>query len=200
MFYYSGTIHYGQNLPHFDKSNLMHFVTYRLCDSMPANVLRQIEMELKSCSPDSLDLQKRIKMEYWLDQGIGSCLLKKTECAEIVEKVWHHSDGQCFNIIAWVIMPNHVHILLKIGKVPPIEKIVQNWKKFSANKINKLLNRQGHVWQADYWDRAIRNKRHFIYTLEYIKKNINSGGVKWFFREDAFECYKMLNSEFEKES
>ncbi len=188
--------HYGPNLPHLDKPDLMHFVTFRLHDSLPTVVLLQIARELEEVPLEERQKEEYKKMEYWLNQGRGSCLLKQIDCAELLKNVLFYNNGVHYILIAGVIMGNHVHLLVKIREYRALEKIIQEWKKFSALAINKHLNRSGALWMSDYWDRAIRNKDHYFYVLRYIKKNIEQGGVRWFFKDRVEECYRMIDQRF----
>jgi putative transposase len=67
-------------------------------------------------------------------------------------------------------MPNHVHVLLRVGTTP-MSRIVENWKKFTAHEANKVLRRAGAFWQEDYWDVFMRDSAHEIRTRHYIETN-----------------------------
>jgi putative DNA methylase len=82
---------------------------------------------------------------------------------------WHH-DGVRYRLHAWVIMPNHVHVLLEIWQVP-MGKILQNWKGYMAKEANKILGREGAFWAGDYFDRCIRDEDHFRKVVRYIENN-----------------------------
>lgn len=57
-------------------------------------------------------------------------------------------------------MPNHVHALVEILPGWPLGDFVHSWKSFTANEINRALQRTGHVWQAEYFDRFVRDQNH----------------------------------------
>ena len=52
-----------------------------------------------------------------------------------------------------------------------LSDIVQGWKSFTSKKINAVLGRTGKIWQADYWDRYIRNDEHYAAAVKYIQNN-----------------------------
>jgi REP element-mobilizing transposase RayT len=74
-------------------------------------------------------------------------------------------------------MPNHVHVLFSVIGSSTLSDIVGSWKKFTARQCNQQLNRSGPFWQADYWDRFIRNDAHFEATTSYIDNNPVKAGL-----------------------
>lgn len=84
-------------------------------------------------------------------------------------------DRRCL-LLAWVIMPNHVHVLVEIGATP-MGKLVQCWKKLSADFVNARLGRSGQWWQEDYHDRYIRDEKHFLTAVHYIENNPMKAGL-----------------------
>jgi REP-associated tyrosine transposase len=174
-------------LPHYDTGDIYQMITYRLADSLPQARLKQIDAELKLIPPELLEDKRRIMIEKWLDAGHGSCILRELEHANIVEATWKHFDAERYDLISWVVMTNHVHVLIKVKQNSQLEKIVKSWKSYTAREINKLSvcaagatrsqNTTGRFWQTGYWDRYARNENHLIKMLEYIKENYDSGGV-----------------------
>lgn len=162
-------------LPHCDKPGLVQFITFRLWDSMP--VSRRGEWEhllatnLRSNAPRSHALrQQRIKLEEHLDRSLGKCFLRDPRIAALTESALRHHHGQRFQLLAWVVMPNHVHALIEVGHTP-LSKIVQNWKSIVAVAANKLLGRTGRFWQPEYWDRFMRDEEQRRNAIRYIESN-----------------------------
>lgn len=151
-------------LPHFDAPGVQQFVTYRLADSTPAEVQREWQ---EAMALDD-DREKFRRMERMLDRGLGGCALKRAEIAQLVqENLWFH-DGKAYRLLAWVIMPNHVHILAEMWK--PLAVVLKNWKSYTAGRANKLLGRVGEsFWQPDYFDRYIRDQDHYRRVVNYIE-------------------------------
>lgn len=117
-------------LPHRDRTHLLQSITFRLADSLPQTVLQQLEAEIRLLPKPHQNIAKRKSIEQWLDAGMGCCALRNAEAAAYVQKSLLHFDGDRYHVIAWVVMPNHVHVL--IDPVQPIAKIVQGWKSFTA--------------------------------------------------------------------
>ncbi len=170
-------------LPHYDQGGIYQAITYRLEDSLPQNILINMQSELKDVVPEFMKMERRKKIEKYLDKGHGSCILRNIECAKVLENNWRHFDGTCYDLTAYVVMPNHVHVLLKVYDGFELAKIVKSWKSYSARQINKIKRNAGlttsapSLWQRGYWDRYIRDEKHFYQTIEYIRKNFDSGGV-----------------------
>ena len=96
---------YSRNyLPHCDVPGLVQMITYRLVDALPKEVLVRLAAEKNPA-------KKREKIEAWLDRGQGVCWLRDPRCAVIVEQALHYFDGQHYRLLAWCVMPNHVHVL-----------------------------------------------------------------------------------------
>lgn len=121
-------------------------------------------------------MQRRKEMERWLDAGYGSCVLRHSEAAELVVENWKHFATERYDLIAWVVMPNHVHLLLRTYEGVDLGRVIQSWKSYTGRRINlmdhpKPTNTADGIWMRDYWDRFIRHERHFQTTLEYIHGN-----------------------------
>jgi len=97
-------------------------------------------------------------------------------------------DSQRYRLLAWVVMPNHVHVLFQPMNGWSVAKIVAAWKKFSARKICDAqratrevctplgtpisrLAPTAPIWHREYWDRYIRDPNHFIQAVDYIHQN-----------------------------
>ncbi len=175
-------------LPHCDKPGLAQFVTFRLWDSMPASqrgewehliaIFGRSDAPRSSISGDAslpgaqnIALrEQRIKLEEYLDRGLGECFLRDPRIAALAESAMLHHHGQRFRMLAWVVMPNHVHALVEVWTVP-LSKIVQNWKSIISVQANKLLGRTGRFWQPEYWDRFMRDAGQALKAIHYIENN-----------------------------
>ena len=100
------------------------------------------------------DADSRKKVEAILDAGHGECWLRRDDVAIIVENALLHFDGERYRLLAWCVMPNHVHALIETFKGHPLGDVVQSWKSFTAKEINRCLGRTGTVWEEDYFDRS----------------------------------------------
>ena len=97
-------------LPHCDFPGLVQFVTFRLADSMPSS--RRGEWEHLLALED--DRKKRTKLEEYLDTGVGECLLRDARVATVAEKALLHFHLDRYELLAWCVMPNHVHVLVHV--------------------------------------------------------------------------------------
>ena len=176
---------YRRNLPHFDGPAYFQFVTFRLFDSMPAELLDRWR---KECKTDA-DLRKRI--EEFLDSGAGQCWLSLPAVAKIIRDALHFYNGKKYQLIAWVIMPNHVHFLLQLFENQHLPEILHSIKSYTAQQANKMLGCTGQFWQRESFDRYIRNARHYAAVINYIEENPVKAGLcrskeEWRF-SSAFE-------------
>ena len=153
-------------LPHFDKPGLTQFVTFRLWDSMPA-ARRGEWLHLLSVEDER---EKRRQLEAYLDRGLGDCLLRDSRVATLVEMAISHHHRVRFQLLAWVVMPNHVHVLVEVWQTP-LARLLQNWKSIVAVEANRLLGRAGRFWQPEYWDRFMRDREQLGKAVHYIESN-----------------------------
>jgi len=163
-------------LPHRDAKQLLQAVTFRLADSLPQEKLTQLEAELLELPENERATRRREKIEHWLDVGMGCCALRHPKLAEQMRDSIQHFDGQRYRLIAWCIMPNHVHVLLET--LTPLAKIVQGWKSITHNEEFQLgIPDPKHLWMREYWDRFIRNDTHLENVVLYIHQNPVKAGL-----------------------
>ncbi len=188
----------GAYLPHWTKDGGTYAVTFRLDDALPAHVQQQYAEErdvlqkmhdegrLKSTALAYELLRLRTeKVEGALDAGHGSCLLRDPQCAEIVANALRHFDGDRYHLISYVVMPNHVHVILAPAVEHDLATILHSWKSFTAHSINKLLDRTGALWQPEYYDHLIRSEQDLANQIDYILQNPEKAGLSdwpWVYR------------------
>ena len=170
-----------RNLPHRDKKGLTQSITFRLADSLPKEALTKMEAELREVPEHERDVERRKKIQSYLDQGAGCCALKNPRMAECMMEALRHHDGERYRLLAWSIMPNHVHVVIRAHEELP--KIVQSWKSFTGKIALKKKALYGispdakQFWQAEYWDRFIRNEEHFNQAIRYVLENPAKAGL-----------------------
>jgi putative transposase len=169
-------------LPHFDSPDVTQHVTFHLADSLPQTVLLRLESELKTLPTEKRDAERRKRIDAWIDAGHGSCILRNPDIAGMVQESLLTFDSQRYRLLAWVIMPNHVHALFQPMHGWTVAKIVASWKKFTARKICDRQRAIGEtpgdpIWHREYWDRFIRDKTHLIQAIEYIHLNPVKAGL-----------------------
>lgn len=173
-------------LPHCDYPGLVQFVTFRLADSMPDSRRGEWEHLL---GIENLR-EKRAKLEEYLDRGMGSCQVRVPEIAQIAEDALLHFHNDRYELLAWCVMPNHVHVLVHVWHWP-LWKMIAAWKKFSGAKAlahlgaehrppdrqvgidrNSPIRRSAlQFWQREYWDTFMRNEAQEKKAISYIENN-----------------------------
>lgn len=170
---------------HFDATSVIQAVTYRLADALPSEVVARLERRLGATTDEQHAWRLRASIERYLDSGRGGCLLHRSEIANVVVDAWRHHEGERYHLHAWVVMPNHVHVLLTVFNRHSLPVIVKSWKSFTGRAINQLLGRQGSVWMSDYWDRYVRDETHYRRVVDYIHQNPVKAGLV-----DRAECWR----------
>lgn len=164
-------------LPHYERAFLIQSVTFHLADSLPAVVLARMSEGLRFFKDEELNDERRKRIDAALDAGHGECILKHPEFAKIVEDALLYFNGTRYRMIAWCVMPNHVHALFETLPGHALGRVIKSWKSHTANKINLALHRSGSLWYPDYFDRFIRDGRHFDNALNYIEANPVKAGL-----------------------
>ena len=82
-----------------------------------------------------------------------------------------HFDGDRYELTDFVVMPNHVHVLVAFPDDESLLKQCESWKHFTATKINRLLGCCGRYWEQDGFDHLLRSDIQFEYLRDYITKN-----------------------------
>lgn len=169
-------------LPHYDVESKYQMITYRLADSLPYNLFPPGSA---GGSPAE-SLSRRKSIEDILDKCLGSCILKIPQVANIVIENWSHFDSVKYDLMAYVVMPNHIHVLIKTLPINPLSEIIHSWKSYTSRMILNFLKDESIlpeslsnnvVWQKEYWDRFIRDYNHFIKAVEYIQQNPVKAGL-----------------------
>jgi len=172
----------ANRLPHWQQEGVVYFVTFRLADTIPCKLRTQWESEREvwlrlHLEPWSAEVEHEYHerfsgaIERWLDAGHGSCILRRRDCGEIVATALRYFDGDRVAIISSVVMPNHVHAIFVQTPDWPLEKLLRSWKSFTSRKLNAVLGREGSLWQRDYFDRLVRDQKHFANCIRYIRRN-----------------------------
>ena len=183
-------------LPHFDDVETTQHVTFHLADSLPREVAQRLRDEVRRLPLEKQDVEWRKRVEAWIDSGYGSCVLRELEVAEMAQNAFFYFDGERYRLLEWVVMPNHVHVLFQPINGWTVAQTVASWKKYTARGITEFRRRASQetggprsgsggasqetgvpreepspVWHREYWDRFIRNERHFQQAVEYIRQN-----------------------------
>jgi len=186
-------------LPHWDHPAMIQSVGFRLHDSLPKQVLEKWRLELRltelrsyrinqkqknhpgevgACAElkkSEIELRKRIAR--YEDEGHGSCCLRIPQIGQLVENALLRFDADRYRLLAWCVMPNHVHVCFECLEGYPMADVLHSWKSFTGNKANEILGKRGEFWQRDYLDRYIRNSEHYCQAISYIENNPVKAGL-----------------------
>jgi putative DNA methylase len=164
-------------VPHFDAGPIPQMVTFRLIDSFPTKCLGEWADELAAMGAAKAECERRRRIEEYLDRGFGTACLALPAVAQIVLQALQCFNGQRYQLHAWTVMPNHVHVLFTPNTGESLSQLLHSWKSFSANKANSVMGKTGSFWQREYFDRAVRNEEHFAAAIEYIHNNPVKAGL-----------------------
>jgi len=193
---------YKRNLPHWQEPGAEYFVTFRLAGSLPKKVIQQLKESrdtFKKNFSHKVDYQSESrkfeallfkKYESLLDgQGTGPNWLSNKNIADIVKEALHFRDNKEYDLYAFCIMSNHVHLVFrdlysnqedqKIEETFAVTKILQGLKSYTGLMANRELNRTGSFWHEESYDRLIRNADELNNTIQYTLNNpVNINLVK----------------------
>lgn len=177
-----------RNLPHWEQEGATYFITFRQADALPADKRRQIQAERASwmqlnpppwSSETLAEYHERFseRLEGLLDAGYGSCVLRDPAASKIVADALQHFAGERYELGAWVVMSNHVHVIVRPLPGHPLATITHSWKSFTANQLNRLTGSTGPFWQEESYDRIIRNADEYRRIERYILENPQKAGI-----------------------
>ncbi|RYG27328.1 transposase [bacterium] len=165
-------------LPHFDRPGLVQSVNFRLSDAVPDAVIQGWLDELRYETEEARLRELRKRITRYEDVGYGCCVLRETVAAQLVEGALRHFEGVRYRLHAWVVMPNHLHVLFEPTIVWTLGKIIGSWKTYTSRRIHEGFPESCHpLWQREYFDRFIRDDEHFWNEVAYIENNPVKAGL-----------------------
>jgi len=181
-------IHTRGYLPHVKREGAEYFVTFRLADSLPHEVLLRYEGERAqrlrlvlqakqtgrktTDSEEALNRDFRRQVERYLDQGAGACHLRQPEIADLVAGALRFFHGERYLLREWVVMPNHVHALVRPIPNHLVGDILRSWKQFTSLRAKRMLGLpEGRFWQPESYDHWVRDDEERARITRYIRKN-----------------------------
>ncbi len=181
-------------LPHWRQPGCTYFVTFRLADSIPESVLRELEYErslwlkARGIDPAGSDWKRHFAklptndrriyeqlvgrvLNTSLDECHGACVLRASAIGNEVATALDHFHGSRVLTGDYVVMPNHVHALLTPQDGFELEQILHSIKSYTANQINRALNKKGQLWQRESYDHIVRDAEQLQAYQEYTAAN-----------------------------
>ncbi len=182
------TVRQGAYLPHCTLNGATYAVCVRLADALPQTVAEAWQCERAALLAEAganptIAQRDRLRelfserVERYLDAGQGACWLQRPEIARVAADALRHFDGQRYELLAWCIMPNHVHVVVRPLGRHTLPQILKSWKGFSSTEANRLLNRQGEFWQPEYYDHLIRDAHDLAHAVHYVLQNPAKAGL-----------------------
>ena len=182
------------DLPHWEQAGATYFITFRTADSLPKSAIefwqRKRDDWLRSHGIDGSqsnwkkqfrNLNRDIQLEFHreisdrleskLDELHGQCVLRRPELSGIVSTALLHFDGERYSMGDFVVMPNHVHLLVCFYDGVRLREQCHSWKHFTARSINRMLGSTGKFWQTESFDHLVRDISHFMRFQKYIADN-----------------------------
>jgi REP element-mobilizing transposase RayT len=170
------------NLPHWRQDGVTYFVTFRLADSLPQVKLDQWITERETwLAKHRPPFDEATETEYhrlfsermqdWLDAGYGACELARQDAKDIVERALRHFNRDRYVLGEFVVMPNHVHVVVSPLGQWELTQILHSWKSYTANAINRALGKTGPLWQKESFDHIVRNAYQLDRISQYIRDN-----------------------------
>jgi REP element-mobilizing transposase RayT len=184
-----GGIHSRGYLPHVKREGASYFVTFRLVDSLPkevllrfehehAEALRRLPAEANREHAEEIHRELRRKIERCLDKGAGECHLRRPEIANMVADALRHFHDRYYLLDDWVVMPNHVHVILWPMPNFTLSEILKSRKRHTARQANLILGRTGETfWQRESYDHWIRDDEEKSRICRYIRMNPVKAGL-----------------------
>jgi REP element-mobilizing transposase RayT len=172
-------------LPHWEMEGAIYSVTFRLGDSLPRAVIDSYRFEAKDLVKTAEQMgrelseseRKRLqdlfdeKIQTALDAGAGACQLANPEIAEMVAGALRFFDGQRYTLLAWSVMPNHVHVVFYPHHGHSLAEILHSWKSYTSKEANKILGGAGQFWEREYYDRLVRDAEELERVIRYVVEN-----------------------------
>ena len=172
----------GANLPHWTLDGAAYAVTFRLADALPQETLnewiaKRNETVLRAAAMDrpltDMELARLSELhdrriQSYLDSGVGSCRLREEPIARMVIGALEHFDEQRYHLLAWCLMPNHLHVIVRPAEGYTLASILHSWKSYTAHRANQMLGQNGSFWQAESYDHLIRDEEDLSHQVQYI--------------------------------
>jgi len=182
---------YKRNLPHYQPGNGIFAITFRLAFSLPKGIIDTLKEEKEDFERNILKLKGKKLQDYknefermyfetfdtFLDKYSKSPMwLASDIIAEKVTESLHFLDKRMYELFAYCIMPNHIHLMIKPliksnNMHYSLANIMYSLKRFTANECNKLFERKGQVWHHESYDHLIRNEKDYECQLHYLLNN-----------------------------
>ena len=182
-------------LPHWEIEGATYALTYRLHDSLPLHVLQRLRDEREAMTRhltgglrqptaiERFDIEEAfaLRLDDELHVERGKCHLRNPELADRVVENLQHFKGNRYDLFTWCVMPNHVHLVFRPFEGETLEQILHSWKSYTSHVASTIVGTRT-LWAREYYDRVIRDERHYLDAVAYVRNNPAKAGLtgwKW---------------------
>ena len=181
---------YARHLPHFVPAGSPIFLTWNVKDAMPQSAIEAVRrkrqsLENQATRPGETAADRRNRenkivfglADRLLDKAVdGPMHLSDPEAARIVEDIILLGAEQNYDLFAWCVMSNHVHVVLKpLGE---LKDVTQRIKGTTSFKINGFQGERGRIlWQDESYDHWVRDEAVLFRIIAYIENNPVAAGL-----------------------
>ncbi|MEK6570820.1 MAG: transposase [Bacteroidota bacterium] len=197
--------YYHRHLPHYHPEDATFHIVFRLAGTLPQEVVERLRTEREHQEETLAGIRdERRKRDEWhlhhqayfekvdslLDNdSSGPRWLADERIAAIVAEAFHHRDEKEYDLLAFTIMPNHVHLVATVGRPDwstynrrhesstALSDILENLKWYTALKCNRVLTRAGQFWQHESYDHVIRDSEELERAIGYVLNNPVKAGL-----------------------
>jgi REP element-mobilizing transposase RayT len=134
---------------------------------------QMMRMTMTTAERAEVDRLFGLKLDSHLDEGHGSCIFRDEANAAIVAGALQFFDRVRYQLYAWCVMPNHVHVIFYLKHGADLEWVLHSWKSYTAHEIGR-----GVIWQREYCDRIVRDAQDFWSTRNYVLNNPFKAGLR----------------------
>ena len=185
-------LHARGSLPHLKREGGSYFVTFRLAGTLPKEVLRKLKQEREAIVQQALIAKRPLtweeqaelflwystRVDAYLDAAHGECWLRRADLASLVSDGLKFFAGVRYDLLAWVVMPNHVHAVLRPWPDWSLSLILKSCKGYTAHEANEVLGRVGKAfWQVESYDHLIRDGEDLHRCCRYTTMNPVKAGL-----------------------
>lgn len=189
---------YRRQLPHLQPPGATLFVTFRLVGSIPAEALQRLRAEaerIEDVLAEISDPEERARREDVERRRLfgqrdvalhvgksGPFWLRDPRIAGLVAESLHYRDGKVYDLEAFCVMPNHVHMVYTPlpeaeGIYHAMSAIMHSIKLYTACRANRLLGRRGSFWQHENYDHVVRDEAELQRIVMYVLDNPVKAGL-----------------------
>jgi REP element-mobilizing transposase RayT len=178
-------------LPHLKREGGTYFVTFRQAGTLPKDVLIQFKQERDAILQHALAAKRPLtwheqqelfrwyssRVDKYLDAGHGTCYLREPDLADLVAGAIRFFEGKRYELQAWVVMPNHAHVVVWPTPGHTLSEILHSWKSYTSHEINKRLpSKVVPFWQNESYEHLIRDDDDLYRCCHYTHTNpVNAG-------------------------